>query len=137
MYIIFVFFYFHVACNCSNSLSKKLNVLILYNLSIKGEKYKLDLSKFLMSWKDCFLSQLKYFDQLSHTKNKSKQKVCRSNWKISKNRGTLKHFFFKIGIHSMQGWTATRHGVTRKRNTKRFRHTWNLFRKNLQLKDVS
>ena len=30
----------------------------------------------------------------------------------------------------------TRHGVTRKRNTKRLRHTGNLFRKNLQLKDV-
>ena len=45
--------------------------------------------------------------------------------------------FFSIGIHSMQGWTATtRHRVTRKRNTKRLRHTGNLFRKNLQLKDV-
>ena len=29
-----------------------------------------------------------------------------------------------------------RHGVTRKRNTKRLRPTGNLFRKNLQLKDV-
>ena len=48
----------------------------------------------------------------------------------------LKHFF-KIGILPMQGWTATtRHEVTRKRNTKRLRHTGNLFRKNLQLKDV-
>ena len=46
-------------------------------------------------------------------------------------------FFFCIGIYSMQGWTATtRHGATRKRNTKRFRHTGNLFRKNLQSKDV-
>ena len=45
--------------------------------------------------------------------------------------------FFLIGIHSMQGWTATmRHGVTRKRSTKRLKHTGNLFRKNLQLKDV-
>ena len=42
--------------------------------------------------------------------------------------------FFKIGIYSMQGWTATaRHGVTRKRSTKRLQHTANLFRKNLQL----
>ena len=40
-------------------------------------------------------------------------------------------FFFKIGIHSMHGRTATtRHGVTRKRNTKRLPHTG----KNLQLK---
>ena len=33
--------------------------------------------------------------------------------------------FFKIGIHSMQDWT-----VTRKKSTKRLRHTGNLFRKN-------
>ena len=37
----------------------------------------------------------------------------------------------------MQDWTATtRHEVTRKRSTKRLEHTENLFRKNLQLKDV-
>ena len=37
--------------------------------------------------------------------------------------------FFKIGIHSMQGWTATsRHGVTRKRSTKKLKHTGNPFR---------
>ena len=43
-------------------------------------------------------------------------------------------FFFLIGIDSMQGWTATtRHGVTRKRSTKRLKHTGNLFTKNLQL----
>ena len=45
--------------------------------------------------------------------------------------------FFKIGIHSMQGWTdTTRHGVTRKWSIKRLKHTANLFRKNLQLKDA-
>ena len=45
--------------------------------------------------------------------------------------------FVLIGIHTMQGWTATtRHGITRKKNTKRLRHTGNLIRKNLQLKDV-
>ena len=45
--------------------------------------------------------------------------------------------YFSIRIYSMQGWTATtRHGVTRKRNTKRIRHTGSQFRKNLQLKDV-
>ena len=45
--------------------------------------------------------------------------------------------FFLIGIHSMQGWTATmRHGFTRKRCTKRLEHTGSLFKKNLQLKDV-
>ena len=37
----------------------------------------------------------------------------------------------------MQGWTATtKHGVTRKRSTERLKHTGNLFRKNLHLKDV-
>ena len=37
----------------------------------------------------------------------------------------------------MQGSTATtRHGVIRKRNTKRLRYAGNLFRKNLKLKDV-
>ena len=46
-------------------------------------------------------------------------------------------FLKKIGIHSMQDWRATtRLGITRKRNTKRLRLTGNLFRKNLQLKDV-
>ena len=50
---------------------------------------------------------------------------------------TKKNNFFLIGIRSMQGRTATiRHGVTRKRSTKRLKHTGNLFRKNLQLKDV-
>ena len=46
-------------------------------------------------------------------------------------------FFFLIGIHSMQGWTATtRHGVTRKEAQKKLQDKENLFRKNLQLKDV-
>ena len=49
----------------------------------------------------------------------------------------MKPNFFLIGIHSMQGWTATtRHGVTREGSTKRLEHTENLFRKNLQLKDI-
>ena len=47
------------------------------------------------------------------------------------------NYFFKIGIHSMKGWIATmRHGFTRQKSTKRLQHTGNLFRKNLQLKDV-
>ena len=46
-------------------------------------------------------------------------------------------FFFLIGIHPMQGRTATmRHGVTRKEVQKGLQDTENLFRKNLQLKDV-
>ena len=47
-------------------------------------------------------------------------------------------FFFLIGIHSMQDWTATaKHGVTTKRSTKRLKHTGNLFRKNLVVKEHS
>ena len=46
-------------------------------------------------------------------------------------------FFLLIGIHAMQGWTATtRHAVTRKRNTKRLKHTENLLRENVHLIDV-
>ena len=42
-----------------------------------------------------------------------------------------------IGIHSMQGWTATiKHGDTRKRSTRRLKHQGNLFRKSLQLKGL-
>ena len=42
--------------------------------------------------------------------------------------------FFLIGTHSMQGWTATKkHEGTKKRSTKRLKHTGNLSRKNLQL----
>ena len=45
--------------------------------------------------------------------------------------------FFFIGIHPMQGSTATtRHGVIRKEAQKGLQDTENLFRKNLQLKDV-
>ena len=47
-------------------------------------------------------------------------------------------FLKQIGIHTMQGWTATtKHGVTRKRSTKKIQHAENLFTKNLQLKDVN
>ena len=49
----------------------------------------------------------------------------------------LYSLFFLIGIHPKQGWTpTTRHGVTRKKAQKRLQDTENLFRKNLQLKDV-
>ena len=46
-------------------------------------------------------------------------------------------FFLLIGIHSLQGRAATtRHGVARKRGTKRLKHVRNLLRKDLQLKDI-
>ena len=56
--------------------------------------------------------------------------------KMFENTYFVEHLFL-VRIHSIQGLTATtRHGVTNKRNTKRLRQTGNLFRKNLQLKDV-
>ena len=64
-------------------------------------------SDFMQDWKFCFVLFLFFF------------------------------FIFLIGIHSMQGWTATTwHGVIRKKNTKILTQTVNLFKKNVQLKDV-
>ena len=68
---------------------------------------------------------------------------CSSGYKTNSEKLYLKkeksHLdFFLIGLHSMQGLTATtRHGVTRKRSTKRPKHTVSLFKKNLQLKGNS
>ena len=45
--------------------------------------------------------------------------------------------FFLKNWHPLSQWTATTgHGVTRKRSTKRLQYTGNLFRRNLQLKDL-
>ena len=45
---------------------------------------------------------------------------------------TFENNFFLIGIQSIQGWTVTtKHEATKKRSTKRLRHTGNLFRNNL------
>ena len=48
------------------------------------------------------------------------------------------HFnIFLIAAKSMQGSTATtRHGVTKKRSSRRLKHTGNMLRKDLQLKCV-
>ena len=93
-------------------------------------------------------------DKLWLIANNSKSFANRSKSIIRNNLGlckgfeihlsrTFKNFVIDLflllltGIHSMQCWTATtRHGVKRKTNKKRLRHTENLFRKNLQLKDV-
>ena len=43
--------------------------------------------------------------------------------KYNPEQNHLTAIFFLIAINSMQGWTATtRHGVTRKRNTKKLKH---------------
>ena len=71
-----------------------------------------------------FLKLMKYFLLIVQTKYNGK---CSQRIKI----------FFSIGIHPMHGWTATtRHGVTWKKAQKILLDTENLFRKNLQLKDV-
>ena len=57
-----------------------------------------------------------------------------------KQEGNLiqNNVFFLIGIFFIQDWTATkRQKVTRKRSTKRLKHTENLFKKNLHLTGVS
>ena len=93
-------------------------------------------------------SHSKTFDMMQSAQNKAfsiinfKQSMELSEplyQKLKINKYQIKQpcIFFLIGIHSMQGrTTTTRHGVTRKRNSKRLKHTGNLFRKNLQLKDV-
>ena len=54
-----------------------------------------------------------------------------------KNKNQNLSFFFKIGIHYMQGWTATmRHRFTSKEARKRLQDTENLLRKNVYIKDV-
>ena len=59
-------------------------------------------------------------------------------YRTSYHASGLQVLFFLIGLHCMQGWTAaTRHGVKRQRSTKRWKHTGNLFRKNLQLTGAS
>ena len=59
----------------------------------------------------------------------------KSRWmKVTQQNIFCSFFKKKIGIHSMQGWTATtKHAATRKRSTKRLKHTGNLFRRSLQL----
>ena len=46
-------------------------------------------------------------------------------------------WLFLIQVHSVKGSTATtRQGFTRKKTTKELKHTENMFRKNVLLKDV-
>ena len=54
-----------------------------------------------------------------------------------KNLNVKKSSTYLIGIHSVQGGTATkRHATITMRSTKRFKHIGNLFKNNLQLEDV-
>ena len=53
-------------------------------------------------------------------------------WNPFSLKVALMKLIFLVGIHYMQGGTATaKHGVLRKRSAKRLKHTANIFRKNL------
>ena len=118
------------------------------------------LPQFLLAlWKNCEASQSyfpasNYMFKVNHRNSRTRCEICskltikvpercqfcRLGWNLPNYLTTWKlffSFFFLIRVYSMQGWTATtRHGVARKRSTKRSKHTGNLFRKNLQLIDV-
>ena len=122
--------------NCSYI---KLSYEILENCH-KGIEYEFSLfytnaacAKYRMKWLDLFSRFKKSSDIYKEFLTK-----LQINW------------FFLIGIHSMQDWISTtrhgvtsyklqvtRHGVTRKKSTKRLKHTGNLFRRNLKFTGVS
>ena len=101
-----------------------------------------------ITWR-CVVSKVNYLDKLHWLtfSNRKKEPIkhikiihfitTQISYKQPSENVLLLFFFKKFGIHSMQGWTATmRHGVKRKRSTKRLKHTGNLFRINLWLIDV-
>ena len=73
-----------------------------------------------------------------YVKTKKYSKRSKRKLLLQRNRYvTYIKAVFLIGNLSMRSWTATvRHGVTWKRKTKRLKHTGDLFRKNLQVKNV-
>ena len=94
MYLIFVFLF-----------SRGMYLLLVkryYNLSIKGEKYQLDLSKLLMSWSDYSLSQSKYQSILincrteKQNKNKSKKRFAGVTEKYLKTEESLNTYDGKL-----------------------------------------
>ena len=65
------------------------NKLSFYNLSIKWEKYQLDLYKLLMSWSVFQANQSILINCQTEKQNKNKGKDLSEYWKIFKNRGIL------------------------------------------------
>ena len=123
---------------CSNTRFTWAYVTFLshwFLISLALGKLRLNIN-FMCFVRDCFyrILLLTMFPLLS-AKTSNKRSHSDNNQDLPFRGGCRTFFFFfLIGIHSMQGWTATtRHGVTRK---KRLQGTENLFRKNLQLKDV-
>ena len=80
----------------------------------------------------------KLFVKENPDRKKKKNRICAFSQRIISFMQLHDYFIqsdlFLIGIHSMQ--PTTRHGATRKRSKKRLKCTGNMFRKNLQLKDV-
>ena len=82
------------------------------------------------NWRSCGVPIVKFEQKIPCSPGTlSEYLFCRTT-----TSNCFPEYLFLIGIHSMQGWTATiRHRLTRKRSTKILKHTGNLFTKNLQL----
>ena len=126
---------------CSNTRFTWAYVTFLshwFLISLALGKLRLNIN-FMCFVRDCFyrILLLTMFPLLS-AKTSNKRSHSDNNQHLPFRGGCRTFFFvFLIGIHSMQGWTATmRYGVTWKEAQKRLQDTENLFRKNLQLKDV-
>ena len=119
-------------------------LLKLYKISVKKVKRKIE--EKCKTWRETNLLFQKWeefgefwFEHSKVTKictliGPFCKKVQRSyfswHWRVMQNlkKTWLVCLSFLIGIHFMQGWTAaTRHGVIRKRHTKRLKHPGNLF----------
>ena len=115
-----------------NFLKLKDGTTILIELIIQWFKImnKKDKNAFIQLIESLFLPYIvNWIRELQMEEGKGRNK------KLTKF--TAIDFVFLIGIHSRKSWTATtRHGVTKKRSTKRLQQKENLFRKNLLLKDV-
>ena len=144
----------NILCTCSKSASagvgknhqemgRRFLVMVKSHLSFIFLLNELFIHSFIIHFKIQFV----LIQRLSLAKLYQKNKI--DNWGLYSARqlynlsidffteGPSSNTFFKIGIHSKQGKTATtRYGVTRKRSTKRLKHTGNFFRKNLQLTGV-
>ena len=118
-------------------------VLLFFATIVKFWKWILKIAfcfLLFLSWWDSKKKNMEIYikKNMQICKEKTKSRARKSMFWPGVKREIVFFFFFWIGINSMQDWIATtRHGVRRKRSTKRLKHTGNLFRKNLQWKDVS
>ena len=88
-------------------------------------------------WKIAYNRLTLYSTLSSHLALELSKAFIRSKLEFSCTVWFFFFCFFLVGIHPMQGWTATaRHGVTRKEAQKGLQDIEDLFRKNPQLKDV-